>query len=144
MEAMKADKVMKDNQLSMLTAIMESHLKINIHTTFNEVEVKRAEEHRIERETLLAQEATERRKTIVEDVAGSSRQPEAGGSSTQEDIEMINVENVQEQDVEAGQEFMLVGESSELFDINDVLRRVNVVERKWKAKEVLLLEWKTQ
>ncbi|MFS7968277.1 hypothetical protein Hanom_Chr09g00795581 [Helianthus anomalus] len=94
MEAMKADKVMKDNQLSMLTAIIESHLKVDIHTTFNEVEVKRAEERRVERERLLAQEATERRKSVVVDVVGSSSQPEAGGSSSQEDIEMVDVENV--------------------------------------------------
>ncbi|MFS7926480.1 hypothetical protein Hanom_Chr04g00297541 [Helianthus anomalus] len=120
---------MKDNQLSMLTTIIESHLKVDIHTAFNKVEVKRAEERRTERERLLAQEATERRKGIVKDVAGSASQPEAGGSSTQEDIEMINVENVQEQDVEAGQDFMLV---------------VNVIQTKRKAKEVLLLEWKTQ
>ncbi|MFS7965751.1 hypothetical protein Hanom_Chr09g00765881 [Helianthus anomalus] len=144
MEAMKADKVMKDNQLSMLTAIIESHLKVDIHIAFNEVEVERAEERRVERERLIAQEATERRKSVVVDVVGSSSQPEVGGSSSQEDIEMVDVENVQEQDVEAGQDFMLVGESSELFDINDVLRRVNVIQSKRKARKVLLLEWKTK
>ncbi|MFS7954000.1 hypothetical protein Hanom_Chr07g00625201 [Helianthus anomalus] len=144
MEAMKADKVMKDNQLSMLTAIIESHLKVDIHTAFNEVEVKRAEERRVERERLLAQEATERRKSMVVDVVGSSSQPEAGGSSSQEDIERVDVENFQEQDVEESQDFMLVGESSELFDVNDVLRRVTVSQRKRKAREVLLLEWKTK
>ncbi|MFS7950450.1 hypothetical protein Hanom_Chr07g00583331 [Helianthus anomalus] len=143
MEAMKADKIMKDNKLSMLTAIIESHLKVDIHTGFNKVELKRAEERRVERERLLAQEATERRKSVFVDVVGSS-QPEAGGSSSQEDIEMVDVENVQEQDVEAGQDFMLIGESSELFDVNDVLRRVNVIQRKRKAREVLLLEWKTE
>ncbi|MFS8003352.1 hypothetical protein Hanom_Chr13g01212981 [Helianthus anomalus] len=78
MEAMKADKVIKDNQLSMLTAIIESHLKVDIHTAFNEVKVKRAEKRRVERERLLAQEATERRKSVVVDVVGSSSQPEAG------------------------------------------------------------------
>ncbi|MFS8003351.1 hypothetical protein Hanom_Chr13g01212971 [Helianthus anomalus] len=57
---------------------------------------------------------------------------------------MVDVKNVQDQDVEAGQDFMLVGESSELFDINDILRRVNVIQRKRKEKEVLLLEWKIQ
>ncbi|XP_021991833.1 putative uncharacterized protein DDB_G0270496 [Helianthus annuus] len=107
MEAMKADKVMKDNQL---------------------IEVKRAEERRIERERLLAQEATERRKSVVEDVVGSSCLPEAGGSSTQQDIEMVEVVDVQDQDIEdvideQGQDFMLVGESSEPFDVNKVLRR---------------------
>ncbi|MFS7909887.1 hypothetical protein Hanom_Chr02g00099891 [Helianthus anomalus] len=91
MEAMKANKVMKDNQLSILTTIIESHLKVDIHTAFNEVEVKRAEEHRVERERLLAQEATERRKSVVVDVVGSSSQAEAGGSSSQQDIEMTDV-----------------------------------------------------
>ncbi|XP_022030728.1 protein Ycf2-like [Helianthus annuus] len=149
MEAMKADKVMKDNQLSMLTAIIESQLKVDIHAAFNEVEVKRAEERRFERERLLAQEATERRMGVVEDVLDSSSQPEVEGSSAQQDIEMIEVEDVQDQDIEdvideQGQHFMLVGESSEPFDVNKVLGRVSVIQRKRKAKEMLLLEWKTQ
>ncbi|XP_021971779.1 prothymosin alpha-B-like [Helianthus annuus] len=62
---------------------------------------------------------------------------------------MVNAEDVQEQDIEdvideQGQDFKLVGESSEPFDINEVLRRVNVIQRKRKAKEMLLLVWKTQ
>ncbi|MFS7904716.1 hypothetical protein Hanom_Chr01g00039321 [Helianthus anomalus] len=128
----------------MLTAIIESHLNVDIHTAFNEVEIKRAEEHRVKRERLIAQEATERRKSVVVDTVGSSSQPEVGGSSSQEDIEMVDVENVQEQDVEEGKDFMLVGESSELFDFNDVIRRVNVIQSKRKALEMLLLEWKTK
>ncbi|MFS8024349.1 hypothetical protein Hanom_Chr16g01462191 [Helianthus anomalus] len=61
---------------------------------------------------------------------------------------MNEVENVQEQDVEnvqeqVDQDFMTVGESSEPFDANNVLRRVAVIQRKRKAREVLLLEWKT-
>ncbi|KAJ0795692.1 hypothetical protein HanPI659440_Chr04g0153411 [Helianthus annuus] len=144
MEAMKADKVMKDNQLSMLTAIIESHLKVDIHVAFNEVGVKRAEERRVKRERLLAQEATERRKSVVEDVVGSSRQNEAGGSSSQVDIEMVDAKNIQEQDVEAGQDYMRVGESSESFDPYEIIRRVTAIQKKKKAKEMLLLEWKTQ
>ncbi|MFS7962584.1 hypothetical protein Hanom_Chr08g00728391 [Helianthus anomalus] len=42
MEAMKADKVMKDEQLQMLYAVMESHLKMNVHAAFEEIDVKRA------------------------------------------------------------------------------------------------------
>ncbi|KAF5765160.1 hypothetical protein HanXRQr2_Chr15g0700481 [Helianthus annuus] len=86
MEAMKADKVMKDNQLNMLYAVMESHLKIDVHAAFNEIEVKRAEERRIERERLLAEEATQRRKSIIEETQ------EAGGSSSQVDVEMVEAE----------------------------------------------------
>ncbi|XP_022003318.1 FK506-binding protein 5-like [Helianthus annuus] len=52
--------------------------------------------------------------------------------------EMVEAEEVQEPD------FMIVGESSEPVDIDNILRRVDVIQRKRKAKEVLLLEWKTQ
>ncbi|MFS7967745.1 hypothetical protein Hanom_Chr09g00789401 [Helianthus anomalus] len=141
---MKADNVMKDNQLSMLTTIIESHLKVDIHAAFNEVGVKRAEDRRVERERLLAQEATQRRKSVVEDVVGSSSQNEAGGPSSQVDIEMVAAKNIQEQDVEAGQDYMLVGESSESFDPYEIIRRVTAIQKKKKAKKLLLLEWKTQ
>ncbi|KAJ0623006.1 hypothetical protein HanIR_Chr01g0026951 [Helianthus annuus] len=86
MEAMKADKVMKDNQLNMLYAVMESHLKIDVHAAFNEIEVKRAKERRIERERRLAEEATQRRKSFIEETQ------EAGGSSSQIDEEMVEAE----------------------------------------------------
>ncbi|MFS7961620.1 hypothetical protein Hanom_Chr08g00717261 [Helianthus anomalus] len=143
MEAMKANKVVKDDQLQMLYSVMESHLKMDIHVAFNEIEVKRAEERRIERERRLAEEATQKNKSVIEDTpetGGSSSQPEVGGSSNQEDIEMIDVENVQEQ---VDQDFMIVAESSEPFDVNNVLRRVALIQRKRKDREVLLLEWKT-
>ncbi|MFS7962128.1 hypothetical protein Hanom_Chr08g00723021 [Helianthus anomalus] len=53
---------------------------------------------------------------------------------------MVEAENVQEQ---VDQDFMIVGESSEPVDANNFLRRVAVIQRKRKAREVLLLEWKT-
>ncbi|XP_021984822.1 protein CROWDED NUCLEI 2-like [Helianthus annuus] len=95
MEAMKADKVVKDEQLNMLYTVMESHRNIDVHAAFNNIEVKRAEECRIERERELAQEATQRRKGLVvdtEETLGSSSQPEAGGSSSQVDVEMVDAE----------------------------------------------------
>ncbi|MFS7997197.1 hypothetical protein Hanom_Chr12g01138851 [Helianthus anomalus] len=95
MESMNAEKVMKDNQLNMLYAFMESHLNIDVHAAFNEIEVKRAEERRIQRERELAQEATQRRKEVVvdsEEILGSSSQPKAGGSSSLVDEEMVEAE----------------------------------------------------
>ncbi|MFS7896151.1 hypothetical protein Hanom_Chr00s004185g01719781 [Helianthus anomalus] len=95
MEAMKAEKVMKDNQLNMLYAVMESHLKIDVHATFNDIEVKRAKERRIQRERELAQDGTRRRKEVVvetEETLGSSSQPEASGSSSLVDEEMVEAE----------------------------------------------------
>ncbi|MFS8002810.1 hypothetical protein Hanom_Chr13g01206481 [Helianthus anomalus] len=55
--------------------------KIDVHAAFNEIEVKRVEERRIQRERELAQEATQRRKAVVVDA-------KAGGSSSVVDVEM--------------------------------------------------------
>ncbi|MFS7966121.1 hypothetical protein Hanom_Chr09g00770161 [Helianthus anomalus] len=44
MEAMKADKAMKDEQLTMLYTVMESHLGIDVHSVYNNIEIKKAEE----------------------------------------------------------------------------------------------------
>ncbi|XP_022019443.1 DNA ligase 1-like [Helianthus annuus] len=136
-DAEKDEIVQNEEVKSIAEEIVETKQK-------SEIEVKRAEERRVERERLLAQEATERRKSVVEDVVGSSSQTEAGGSSSQIDIEMVDVENFQVQDVEAGQDFVLVGESSESFDPYEIIHRVSAIQKKRKAKETLLLEWKTQ
>ncbi|MFS8019339.1 hypothetical protein Hanom_Chr15g01402641 [Helianthus anomalus] len=158
MEAMKADKVMKDEQLQMLVAVVESHLKMNIHAAFEEIDVIKANERRMERERRLAEEATQKNKGVVEDVeviVDTSSQPDMGGSSSQPDVEMVEVIEVQEQEsvdnevemVEAEEvqepEFMIVGEPSEPMNVDNVLRRVKIIKRKRKAREVLLLEWKT-
>ncbi|MFS7996301.1 putative transcription factor bZIP family [Helianthus anomalus] len=121
MEAMKAEKVMKDEQLYKLYSVIESHLNIDVHAAFNEFEVKRVEERRIERERRLTEEATQKNKNVIEEIQ------EVGGSSSQVDIEMV--------DVEQGQEFILVGESSESFDLNDILRRVHVFQKKIRRKK---------
>ncbi|XP_021971391.1 uncharacterized protein LOC110866555 [Helianthus annuus] len=99
MEAMKADKVVKDEQLHMLYSVMESHLKMDVHVAFNEIEVKGAEERRLERERRLAEEATQKNKGVIDDTqetGGSSSQPDFCGSSSQQDIEMVEVVEVQE------------------------------------------------
>ncbi|MFS7978558.1 hypothetical protein Hanom_Chr10g00916871 [Helianthus anomalus] len=60
MEAMKANKAMKDEQLTMLSTVMESHLGINVYSIYNNIEIKKPEGRRIERERRLAEEATQR------------------------------------------------------------------------------------
>ncbi|XP_021971427.1 protein FAM50A-like [Helianthus annuus] len=131
MEAMKADKVMKDNQLNMLYAVMEGHLKIDVHAAFNEMEVKRAKDRRIERERRLAEEATQKNNSVIEETQ------EAGGSSSQVDVEMV--------DAEADPlGFVLVSNSSETLDLNDILHRVHVLQKKKKAREMLMLKWKDE
>ncbi|MFS7921669.1 hypothetical protein Hanom_Chr03g00239691 [Helianthus anomalus] len=131
MEAMKANKVIKDNQLSMLYVVIESHLEIDVHTAFNDLEVKRTEERRIERERRLAEEATQKKKGVIVETQ------EAGGSSSQKDVEMVEAEA-------EPRGFVLVGESPESFDPYEIIRRVTDIQKKKKANEILLLEWKTQ
>ncbi|MFS8006758.1 hypothetical protein Hanom_Chr14g01252931 [Helianthus anomalus] len=110
---------------------MESHLKIDVHAAFNDLEVRRAEKRRIERERRLAKEATQRRKSVIEEVQ------EAGGSSSQVDIEMV--------DAEADPlGFVLVGESSESLDLFYILHQVYVLQKKKKSKEVMFLKWREE
>ncbi|MFS8022453.1 hypothetical protein Hanom_Chr16g01439601 [Helianthus anomalus] len=141
MEAMKAEKVMKDNQLNMLYVVIESHLKIDAHAAFNEIEVKRVEERRIQRERELAQEATQRRKAVVVD-------DEAGGSSSVVDVEMTEAEadplgSCLSRSVDARMEeveeetpnFILVGKASYVpYSIKEIVRQIKVKERQRKAK----------
>ncbi|XP_035830101.1 putative leucine-rich repeat-containing protein DDB_G0290503 [Helianthus annuus] len=155
MEAMRADKVMKDKQLEMLTAVIEAHLKVNIHEAFDQVDIIKANERRKERERQLAEEANLKNKGIAEEVevVGSSQnQLEVGGSSSQPEIEMVNAQDVtvnDEEMVEAENEavhepeFIMVGESVEPIIPENVLRDIQIIQRKKKAKEVLLLEYST-
>ncbi|XP_021991556.1 glutamic acid-rich protein-like [Helianthus annuus] len=153
MEAMKAEKVMKDQQLQMLVAVVESHLKMNIHAAFDEIDVIRANERRLERERQMAEEANLKNKGIVEEVEivdASSSQPDAGGSSSQPDVEMIEViEPVEDEQVMVDAEephkpeFVIVGESSEPVIVENILRRVEIIQRRRTTREVLLLEYTT-
>ncbi|MFS7977062.1 hypothetical protein Hanom_Chr10g00899771 [Helianthus anomalus] len=115
MEALRADKAVKDEQLNMLYTI------------------QRVDERRIARESELAQEATQRRKGLVidiEETLGSSSQSVAGRSSSQADVEMVDAE-VNEQ-----QSFVLVGDSTPLsYNFEDIIRLVRVEQRKRKVKE---------
>ncbi|MFS8019441.1 hypothetical protein Hanom_Chr15g01403811 [Helianthus anomalus] len=58
MEAMKADKVMKDQQLQVLVVVVETRLKLNIHAAFDEIDVIKANERRLERERQMAEDET--------------------------------------------------------------------------------------
>ncbi|KAJ0570482.1 hypothetical protein HanHA300_Chr05g0178491 [Helianthus annuus] len=160
MEAMKADKVMKDKHLQMLVAVVESHLKLNIHAAFDEIDVIRAYERRLEGKRQMAEEANLKNKGIVEEVEvvdASSSQPDVGGSSSQPDVEIIEVVEEQEQEVveddqemveaEAEEpnepEYLIIGEPIEPIIVENVLRRVEIIQRRRRAREVLLLEYTT-
>ncbi|KAM0061166.1 hypothetical protein Hdeb2414_s0004g00132761 [Helianthus debilis subsp. tardiflorus] len=118
MEAMKADKAMKDEQLTMLYTVMESHLGIDVHSVYNNIKIKKAEERRIERERRLAEEATQRKKEVIVETQ------DAGGSSSQADVEMVDAE----------------------VDPKGFVLVVQIAQRKKKSKElkVLLIRWKEE
>ncbi|KAJ0611854.1 hypothetical protein HanHA300_Chr01g0020551 [Helianthus annuus] len=135
MEALRADKVVKDEQLNMLYTVMEHHLGIDVQSIYNNIEIKRVEERRIEREKRLAEEATQRKKDVIIETQ------DAEGSSSQADVEMDDVE------ADQAQGFVLVGEASiPSYNFDEIVRRVQVEQRKKKAKEhkVLLLRWKEE
>ncbi|KAF5757144.1 hypothetical protein HanXRQr2_Chr17g0823171 [Helianthus annuus] len=164
MEAMKADKVMKDQQLQMLTAVIETHLKLNIHEAFDQVDIIKANERRQERERQLAEEANLRNKGVAEEVeilGASQNQLDMGGSSSQPDAEMVDVQEVAENDEVMAEaedeeihelaeneevhesEFLMVGEPVEPIILENVIRDVRVIQRRRRAREVLLLEYTT-
>ncbi|MFS7929107.1 hypothetical protein Hanom_Chr04g00328621 [Helianthus anomalus] len=152
---MKVDKVMKDQQLQMLVVVVETHLKLNIHAAFDEIDVIKANERRLERERQMAEEANLKNKGIAEEVEivdASSSQPDVGGSSSQLNVNMVEVqeqeivdqEMVEAEDEEAHEpEYLMIGEPTELIIPENVLRNVEIIQRRRRAREVLLLEYTT-
>ncbi|MFS7911132.1 hypothetical protein Hanom_Chr02g00114451 [Helianthus anomalus] len=109
MEALGADKVVKDEQLNMLYTVVEHHLGIDVQSIYNN-----------------------KKELIVET-------QEAGGCSSQANVKMVDAE------VDP-KGFVLVSEATPLsYDFDDIIRPIQVEQRKRKAKpEVLLLRWKEE
>ncbi|MFS7948059.1 hypothetical protein Hanom_Chr06g00555521 [Helianthus anomalus] len=76
-EALRADKAVKDEQLNMLYTVMEHQLGTNVQVVYNNLEIQRVEERRAQREKELAEAATQKKKALVVETQ------EAGGSSSQ-------------------------------------------------------------
>ncbi|XP_021975339.1 golgin subfamily A member 6-like protein 6 [Helianthus annuus] len=134
-EALRADKAVKEEQLNMLYNVMEDHLGMNVQSIYNNLEIKRVEERRAQREKELAEAATQRKKEIIIETQ------EAGGSSSQPDVEMVDAK------VDQAQSIVLVGEVTSLsYNFDDIIRLVRVEQRKRKLKEpeVMLLRWKEE
>ncbi|MFS8022667.1 hypothetical protein Hanom_Chr16g01442221 [Helianthus anomalus] len=82
-EALRANKEIKDEQLNMLYIVIENKLGINVQPVYDEIEIQRVEARRIEREKRLAEEAAEalkdKKKGLVintEEILGSTSQPD--------------------------------------------------------------------
>ncbi|MFS7964310.1 hypothetical protein Hanom_Chr08g00748721 [Helianthus anomalus] len=99
-EALRADKVIKDEQLTMLYTVVEHKLRINVQVVLDGIEIQRVEVQRVEREKQLAEEAKEKRKGLVidtEEIHGSSSQPDP---TQADEVHTSNVEASNVTDVE--------------------------------------------
>ncbi|MFS7977761.1 hypothetical protein Hanom_Chr10g00907781 [Helianthus anomalus] len=115
MEALRADKAVKDEQLNMVYTVMEQHLGINVQAIYNNLEIKRIEERGAQREKELDEAATQKKKELIVE------RQEGGGSSSQPDVEMVDAE------VDQAQSFVLVGEATPLsYSFDDIIRLVQI------------------
>ncbi|KAJ0750151.1 hypothetical protein HanLR1_Chr05g0178611 [Helianthus annuus] len=96
-EALRADKEIKDEQLNMLYTVTENKLGVSVQAVYDEIEIQRVEARRIEREKRLAEEAAEalkdKKKGLVidtEEIMGSTSQPEPSQADE------VNVSNAEE------------------------------------------------
>ncbi|KAJ0789096.1 hypothetical protein HanPI659440_Chr05g0199621 [Helianthus annuus] len=96
-EALRADKEIKDEQLNMLYTVTENKLGVSVQAVYDEMEIQRVEARRIEREKRLAEEAAEalkdKKKGLVidtEEILGSTSQPEPSQADE------VNVSNAEE------------------------------------------------
>ncbi|MFS7915716.1 hypothetical protein Hanom_Chr02g00168511 [Helianthus anomalus] len=117
-EALRADKVVKDEHLNMLYTVMEHKLGINVQAV-------------AQMEKELAEAATQKKKGLIvetQEVPGSSSHPEST------DVEMTEAEVNAEVDPEQG--FVLIGEaSSRPYSLKEVICLVKVEQRKGKVRE---------
>ncbi|MFS8035166.1 hypothetical protein Hanom_Chr17g01589871 [Helianthus anomalus] len=122
-EALRADKEIKDEQLNMLYTVIEHKLGINVQAMYNEIEIQRVELRRVEREKKIAEEAKEKRKGLVidtEEILGSSSQQEqpkpddevntSDVETTTNDVEMKDAEVEADTNVEVRLDIIPIGE----------------------------------
>ncbi|MFS7945238.1 hypothetical protein Hanom_Chr06g00521831 [Helianthus anomalus] len=142
-EALRADKVIKDEQLNMLYTVVEHKLGINVQVMFDEIEIQRIETRRLEREKRLAEEAAEskkdKRKGLVidtEEILGSTSQPDP---IQEDEVNTSNVETSNVNEVEMKEAKDVVDNSfaiiptGELKDITPEeirLDRRNIIEKR--------------
>ncbi|MFS7913916.1 hypothetical protein Hanom_Chr02g00147341 [Helianthus anomalus] len=85
-EALRATKAVKDEQLNMLYTVIEHKLGFNVQAVYDDPDIQRVEQRSVAREKELAEEATQKKKSVVidnEEILGSSSQqdqPEAEGT----------------------------------------------------------------
>ncbi|XP_021975109.1 nucleoplasmin-like protein ANO39 [Helianthus annuus] len=119
----------------MLYAMIEYELGINVHAAFDDIEIRRAEAQRIEKEQKDAEEAAEALKDKGKGVVVDNE--EILGSSNQQEQQQPDVEANEENALVPALLFTFVGERKTLsYSREDNARRIEVERRRPKAKEV--------
>ncbi|MFS7979952.1 hypothetical protein Hanom_Chr10g00933711 [Helianthus anomalus] len=109
-EDLKADKENKSKQIEMLYAVIEDRLGINVHATYDDIEIRRAEAQRMEKKQ--------------KDVAKAAK-------DKGKDVE-VNDDNA----LVLAQQFVLVSKAKSVsYSREDNARRTEVERRRLKAKE---------
>ncbi|KAM0040209.1 hypothetical protein Hdeb2414_s0012g00391111 [Helianthus debilis subsp. tardiflorus] len=148
-EALRADKEIKDKQLNMLYTVIENKLGINVQAVYNEIEIQRVEARRIEREKKIVEEAKEKRKGLVidtEEILGSSSQQEQPKpddevntsnvkASNDNDVEMKEAKVGADVNVEVSHDIVAIGEVKDVPHSEWAsLRQIEVERRRLREK----------
>ncbi|XP_022030805.1 glutamic acid-rich protein-like [Helianthus annuus] len=146
-EALRADKVIKDEQLNMLYTVIKHKLGINVQAVFDEIEIQRVEAWRVEREKQLAEEAKEKKKGLVvdtEEILGSSSQQDQSKPDDEvhaSNIETFTINDVEMNDVEVEANVEISLDIVPVGEVKDVLhserashQQIKVERRRLRAK----------
>ncbi|KAM0044463.1 putative transcription factor BREVIS RADIX domain-containing protein [Helianthus debilis subsp. tardiflorus] len=124
-EDLKADKENKSKQIEMLYAVIEDRLGINVHAAYDDVEIRRAEAPRMEKEQqkgkgIAVEEASEE---VLE--SSSRREQQQPEDEANDDNALV-----------LAQQFVLVGKAKSVsYSREDNARRIEVEKRRLKAKQ---------
>ncbi|KAJ0742887.1 hypothetical protein HanPI659440_Chr10g0369291 [Helianthus annuus] len=152
LEDLKAHDESKTKQLDMLYAVIEDRLGVNVHATYDDVEIRRAEARRMERQRLDAEEAAraalDKGKNLAdEEVLESSSQQEQKQPEIEIKVENIEVHdagaemNAEENLVSPDLLFTLFGEPKPLiYSRKEILKRIEIERHRLEAKKVKVAE----
>ncbi|KAM0037805.1 hypothetical protein Hdeb2414_s0013g00407551 [Helianthus debilis subsp. tardiflorus] len=148
-EALRADKVIKDEQLNMLYTVIEHKLGFNVQAVFDEIEIHRVEARRAEREKRLAEKAAEskkdKKKGLVidtEEILGTTSQPNPAQTDevNVSNLEASNVNEVEMREAEDVVDDTLsiipVGELKDVTPEEIKLNRRKIIEKRHQEEEV--------
>ncbi|KAJ0547851.1 putative transcription factor BREVIS RADIX domain-containing protein [Helianthus annuus] len=132
-EDLKADKENKSKQIEMLYAVIEDRLGINVHAAYDDVEIRRAEALRMEKEQ---QNAAEAAKDKGKGIAVEEASEEVLESSSQREQQQPEDEANDDNALVLAQQFVLVGKAKSVsYSREDNARRIEVERRRLKAKQ---------